>query len=266
MTDEVKNASAANIEATAVAKKSTPAVARTEGLPALPYREYKPYLRKDFWYACAYCTMTESEAEAIRFTVDHYEPQSVRPELKDVYENLMYACDECNVRKGNLCPSEEMRRDGKRFFRADQDLRGEHFELDGSEVKGKTSVGEYTRLAVDLNRGTLVRLRELRRRLIDDDGYVGEGVRALASFAVDRISPEIRAKALAAINKTLEAIGKAYSDMDEALLEMSKSQLLVDEKTEEDRRANRERLAKLREMDGLYPQAWQRRKTNKKRH
>jgi 5-methylcytosine-specific restriction endonuclease McrA len=253
-------------ETAVIEQKFTPPVVRTSGLPVgLPYQDYKQYLRRDFWYACAYCTMTESEAEAIRFTIDHYDPQSVKPELKDVYENLMYACDECNMRKGNACPTEEMRRDGKRFFRADQDLRGEHFELDGSQVKGKTNVGNYTTLAVDLNRRALVRLRELRQRLIDDDVYVSEGMRALASFAIDRLKPEVRAKALSAIKKGLEIAGKVYDDMDEALLEMSKSQMLLDEKTEEDRRANRERIAKLRQMDGLYPAAWRGRKTSKKK-
>jgi hypothetical protein len=266
MSEEEKSVSAENDDAGAVAKKFTPPVVRANGLPVgLPYQDYKQYLRRDFWYACAYCTMTESEAEAIRFTIDHYEPRSVKPELKDVYENLMYACDECNMRKGNLCPTEEMRRDGKRFFRADQDLRGEHFELDGSQVKGKTNVGNYTALAVDLNRHGLVRLRELRQRLIDDEHYVSEGMRALASFAIDRLKPEVRTQALAAIKKGLELAGKVYDDMDEALLELSKSQMLMDEKTDEDRRANRERLAQLRQMDGLYPSAWRGRKTSKKR-
>jgi len=267
MTDEEKDMATASSDAGAVPRKATPAVVRTKELPVgSPYQEYRQYLRRDFWYACAYCTMTESEAEAIRFTIDHYEPQSVKPELNDVYENLMYACDECNKRKGSLCPSEEMRREGKRFFRADQDLRGEHFELEGSKVKGKTNVGNYTTLAVDLNRRALVRLRELRQRLIDDDGYVSEGMRALASFAIDRLSPMARTNALAAIRKALEQAGKVYNDMDEALLELSKSEMLMDEKTDEDRRANKERLAQLRQMDGLYPRAWRGRKTRKKRH
>jgi hypothetical protein len=266
MTDEEKGAAAANTDAGVITKKPTSAVVRSRGLPVgVAYPEYRQYLRRDFWYACAYCTMTESEAEAIRFTIDHYEPQSVKPELKDVYENLMYACDECNKRKGSLCPSEEMRREGKRFFRADQDVRGEHFELEGGKVKGKTKVGSYTTLAVDLNRRALVRLRELRQRLIDDDGYVSEGMRALASFAIDRLSPETRTKALAAIKKGLEQAGKVYNDMDEALLELSKSEMLMDEKTDEDKRANQERLAQLRQMDGLYPRAWRGRKTSKKR-
>lgn len=252
---------------TSVATKAVPVITRSNDVPSgLPYQDYKPYLRRDFWYACAYCTMTESEAKAVRLTIDHYEPVSARPELKDVYLNLMYACDECNTRKGKRCPTEEMRRDGKRFFRADEDIRSEHFELEGSALKGKSNVGNYTILAVDLNRGTLIRLRELRARLIEDEGYVSEGMRALASFAVDRLAPEVRAKALALIKKGLEVADKVYDDMDEMVLEMSKSDILADEKTEEDIRANRERLARLHEMEGLYPVAWRGRKTKKKRH
>jgi hypothetical protein len=75
-------------------------VTRSTVPPGLKYSEYRQTLRHDFIYSCAYCTMSEAEAQAIRFVIDHYEPRNARPDLIDDYENLMYSCDECNDRKG----------------------------------------------------------------------------------------------------------------------------------------------------------------------
>jgi hypothetical protein len=49
----------------------------------------KPGFRNDFFYSCAYCTMSEAEAQATRFTVDHYEPKNAQPDLINAYDNLM---------------------------------------------------------------------------------------------------------------------------------------------------------------------------------
>jgi len=252
---------------TAVARKSQPVVVRSPDVPAgKPYAQYRPFLRRDFWYSCAYCTMTESEAEAIRFTIDHYEPVSAKPKLTDVYNNLMYACDECNNRKGDRCPTPEARNDGHRFFRVDEDIRNQHFRLERNELKGTTNVGTFTVEAVDLNRGTLVRLRKLRQRVFDNDAFVGEGVIALSSFPIDRLGPQIRAQALEAINKALERVGQVFDDFDNALLEFAKSDILDDEKIDEDVQRNKKRLAKMRELEGLYPGTWRGRKGRRKRH
>ena len=63
------------------------------------YHEYKQYLRKDFYYSCAYCTITEWKARGIRFEIDHYEPVSAAPHLRNTYTNLMYSCEECNSQR-----------------------------------------------------------------------------------------------------------------------------------------------------------------------
>ena len=162
--------------------RPTPSIAQKRYLQDGLTENTKNILDRTFCTHARHCTMTESEAEAVRFTIDHYEPVVERPELQGVYANLMYACDTCNMRKGPRYPSEQMRQEGRRFFKADEDLRAEHFELEGSRVKGKTNVGRYTVDAVDLNRAQLVRLRELRQRLFDDEGWVSEGIQALSSF------------------------------------------------------------------------------------
>jgi 5-methylcytosine-specific restriction endonuclease McrA len=243
----------------AVAKTLLPAVVRSSVPAGRRYPEYKRFLRRDFLFSCAYCTMTESEAEAIRFTIDHYEPKSARPDLEDAYENLMWACDQCNTLKGPRHPTTEMRDAGNRFFKADQDVRIEHFSVEGTTVKGLTPVGNFTAVAVDLNRPSLIRLRKLRRRFYADDEYVNEGIAVLLSFPVDRLPREARARAFAAINQIKALVSAVVGDLDEAFLQLAMSSVLGDddEVTAEEIQRNK---ARLRELDGIHPGAWHGRK------
>ena len=264
MNDEGDEKSEAQL-LSAVPTTMKPVVVRSSKLPAVKdYGGYLPVLRKDFWYSCAYCTMTEAEARAIRFEIDHYEPVSARDELKDEYSNLMYACQECNSLKGDRCPPQNARDAGQRFFRVDEDIRSEHFDATGIRVSGKTAVGEFTVDAVDLNRYSLRKLREIRRKLIDSEAFVSEGVTALSSFAIDLLSPQIRGEALAAINEALELTDRVFGDFDEFLLEFAKSPLIADEDSDEDRIRNKERLARLREQEALHPGVWRGRNSRKK--
>jgi uncharacterized protein (TIGR02646 family) len=68
------------------------------------YSEYREDLRIDFWFACAYCTICESEAAGIAFAIDHYEPQAARPDLSADYANLMWSCQQCNRYKSDVNP------------------------------------------------------------------------------------------------------------------------------------------------------------------
>ena len=86
------------------AGSSGPLVVRSSHGPVSNYREYIEILREDFFYLCAYCTLMEAEAQGIRFEIDHYEPVSARPELKNDYNNLMYSCEICNGRKSDRYP------------------------------------------------------------------------------------------------------------------------------------------------------------------
>ena len=146
MTDKNKTTG----EVAAPPRAITAVVVRSDVPPGLPHTQYKRYLRHDFYYSCAYCTMTEGEAQAIRMLIDHYQPISA--EGADIYSNLMYCCEECNLRKGDLWPPLEAQDQGKRFFRIDAEPRSEHFDLDGTELKGTTEVGKFTVDFVDLNR------------------------------------------------------------------------------------------------------------------
>src|ERR1019366_7476937 len=163
-----------------------------------PYEEYRTYLRKDFFASCAYCTLTEGEASTTRFEIDHYEPRAEanKPEKRgktlDDYMNLMYSCDECNNRKGDLWPPDTALADGVRIFRPDEHVRSAHFVLEGVRVKSETKIGQYSIEILDLNRLSVRRLRDIRRRLTECAEFVENGVLALRKFPFDRLPKHIR--------------------------------------------------------------------------
>ena len=219
-----------------------------------PYSEYKPYLRRDFVYSCAYCTMTEAEARGIRFTIDHYEPRGTADINVDDYENLMYCCDECNLRKGNRRPPPSARQSGFRFFRPDLDLFDDHFKQTGPMVEEVSPTGFYTKEALDLNRQTLQRVREYRRRLSECDRSVAEGVVGLARVHIDRLPKDVRAQALKAIRSATSVAGRLGEEIDELLGNYAKSELLDQDETAAAR--TRGRLQNLKSLEAIHPGTW----------
>jgi hypothetical protein len=191
----------------------------------------------------------EAEAKGVRFTIDHYEPVSARPELETDYSNLMWACDPCNGRKGDMSPPPEARARGHRFYRPDEDVYSDHFALAGKRLEGKSLTGEYTILALALNRLMLLRLRDIRLGLISSESYVAQGIAGLRDFPIDRLPKDIRGKVFTAIRgfaKDAEALSKA---VDEILREEAKSVLLDDDPnpsvTKEEDNARKQRIKKL---------------------
>jgi HNH endonuclease len=75
------------------------------------YTAYKPWLRDEFEYRCAYCQWRErwnfnKHSGADDFAVEHVQPKSLHPDLTTSYQNLVYACTFCNTRKlSHVLPS-----------------------------------------------------------------------------------------------------------------------------------------------------------------
>lgn len=218
------------------------------------YREYKAELRYDFFHACAYCTMSEAEAQAIRFTIDHYEPPAARPDLEHDYANLMFACDECNIRKGDRCPPASARLEGHRFFRPDNDRYSDHFRRNGIRVSALTNVGSFSIDALDLNRLSLRRIREIRERLAKCDQLVLGGVRSLRDFPIDQLPTNIRAKAVGVIQNAVTAANNLRDQLDSLLRSWARSPLLDDDP--EIKARTRQRLSGLRRLEAIYPETW----------
>ena len=218
------------------------------------YNEYIVQLRTDFLYSCAYCTITEAEAAGINFTIDHYRPRRSHPALEKSYNNLMYCCRSCNSYKGDRDPPQAAQGGGIRFFRPDQDVRHEHFTLDGVKLVEESDIGEFTIEAVDLNRAVLCRVRALRRRFDACDEFVAEGISALLSFRIDRLAPAARARAIKARDQVVELVSRLKDDIDDLLRDSAKSGLLDPDPQAEER--FRERRAKLKGYEAIFAGNW----------
>lgn len=129
------------------------------------YRQYKPRLREDFRYCCAYCSVHENEWGGLRhFHVEHFRPKSLFSQLITVYKNLLYACDVCNCYKGADWPSEDPLTVGVGYLDPCQHDYDEHFgdQPTPGLVEGLTSRARYMVERLHINRPHLVKLRQKR--------------------------------------------------------------------------------------------------------
>ena len=231
----------------------------------LTYSEYRPYLRRDFIYSCAYCSICEFESQGVGFDVEHYEPQSAHPELSNTYSNLMYSCRACNIRKGDRCPPQSARDAGLRFFKADLDEFVDHFELQGRRLRGLSPCGEFTIDAISLNRTALIRVRELRERAGQALDRVARGIGALRYVKIDSLPKDVRLRAKQAIESALEKERHLAETIDTILAEYARSDFIPDEADPEEQRERRTILKKLSEQEKLYPGVWHQRQGRKKK-
>ena len=92
-------------------------------VPGVTYADitrYRPRLRRDFRFRCAYCLTHEfylgGEAGC---EIDHHRPRRgrfARPDLAAVYENLYWVCRECNQNKSDTWPTDDEYSRGQRFL------------------------------------------------------------------------------------------------------------------------------------------------------
>jgi hypothetical protein len=116
------------------------------------YRSFKPWLRDEFSFRCAYCLWRERWCAegADAFSADHLLPQSSHPDLICDYDNLVYACCRCNsVRQDLGVPLDPCR-----------DAFAEHLEVqDDGSIRGLTPEGEEQIRICRLDRPKLTRAR-----------------------------------------------------------------------------------------------------------
>jgi len=73
------------------------------------YRQYRNWLRDEFSFRCVYCLRRETWLTSRRdYEIDHFLPKSEHRDVERDYDNLVYACSECNGTKAaKYLPSPE---------------------------------------------------------------------------------------------------------------------------------------------------------------
>lgn len=171
------------------------------------YQLYKPFLRIDFTFRCAYCRITEARWGSDRnFAVEHFRPKNQFPALALRYSNLYYACNRCNDYKGNRWPSPMMSRRG--FYFADPcrvDVYATHVEIEPEgKLKPRTRCGEYTIAHLNLNRPLLVEWRREARLLQEDIEETAQAVQLLRGQILPGMDEIARGKLEALITRHLD--------------------------------------------------------------
>jgi len=122
------------------------------------YRAYKPWLRDEFAFRCVYCLWRERWCAdgAQAFSVDHLLPRITYPERLCDYENLVYACCQCNALKQHAPP----------VLNPCAEAFGQHLEVqsDGS-VRAVTTRGAEQIALCRLNHPTLLEARRMMLEL-----------------------------------------------------------------------------------------------------
>lgn len=67
------------------------------------YSSYREWLRDEFEFRCVFCLRRERwDTRTSTWHLDHLVPQSIAPDKRLVYDNLLYVCHTCNSIKGDL--------------------------------------------------------------------------------------------------------------------------------------------------------------------
>lgn len=143
------------------------------------YKSYRKYLRGITGYACAYCTVSESESLGATFVIEHFRPQKLFPGLKSVCANLRYTCPRCNSYKSDLwisteqgcirnctsCHSKACEKNIERFLDGLHEDPSISMYVDSDHkihAYSGSFVAKYTIEFLRLNRAQLIKLRYLR--------------------------------------------------------------------------------------------------------
>ena len=232
-------------------KPKAPPIRRSNPPTKKHYAEYQENLRSDFFNSCAYCTVMEKEAGGVGFSVDHYIPRS-KPEGKHIehaYDNLLWACSDCNSYKYNYLPDIAQARRGCTIIRPDTMIPSDHLYMDDQRPKqltARTTTGDFNISKLDLNRPGLQQIREIRITLEGSSAFVAEGIRALSSASIDGLKPRFRARFIKLREKLLGKAKEYDEEFDSLLREYARSPLRIPDPDRRTRAKDRkERLRML---------------------
>jgi len=139
------------------------------------YEQFRSCLRWEFSFSCPFCLLHEAQvcpngaSGSSQYWIEHLEPQSERPDLRNVYGNLVYACRRCNLAR-RFRPRVDAT--GRRLLDPCTDTWSTHFRSGGDELLPATPDAAYTSEAYDVNCPEKVVLRRDRREAIDESLHV----------------------------------------------------------------------------------------------
>ena len=117
------------------------------------YESYKPWLRDEFLFRCVYCLCRERwfPDGDDHFSVDHLRSQRLAPEQVTDYDNLAYACCQCNAAK----------QDCEWLLNPCDEALANHLEvLEDGTIRGLTSEGKVWIQVCRLDRPKLTAFRK----------------------------------------------------------------------------------------------------------
>lgn len=219
-------------------KKILPDVARLLSVPiarrhapiadathARAYELFRRCLRWELAFSCPFCLLHEAQvcpdgAEgSSQDWIEHIEPQTERPELRNVYSNVLYTCRRCNLARRARA---RVDRDGRTLLDPCQASWAEHFAYDGDELRALTSDARYTAESYDVNAPAKISLRRDRREILAEATQVLAQIPAqlMSGLALQppveqRLRLEVAEqlhKALAAARRTLTQLSAVPHD------------------------------------------------------
>jgi hypothetical protein len=218
------------------------------------YKDYREELRKDFWYSCAYCSLTEIEAKGIGFEIDHYHPTRQFLELKNKYDNLYWSCSKCNGFKGGYFPNDRQKARGYFIIRPDYEFSRDYYEIDKKNkfyLKEKNETGNFNIRKLSLNSQLLVRIRSLRNNLSASNECIASGFKELLAFDIDNLPQKYRAMVISMQKSFEKKYERQSNSIVDLILAFSRSELLdedVNKKT-----TSKERRIYLKSIDAIVP-------------
>ncbi len=203
-----------------------PIVKRQELGERSDYNEFKDELRYDFFYACAYCTITETEAQGIGFEIDHYKPREKFHQDRNKYSNLMWSCEKCNGAKSDYFPSTEQQRKNYVVMRSDEEDPSAHYRVEDFQLKGIDNKGEFNIERLNLNRLMLRELRQIRAKMWEANGFIINGILEIQRIGIDALPGSQKAVFWRMRVSLLNDLAELADNTEESIRRMNKSPLL----------------------------------------
>ena len=113
-------------------------------------RSKKRRVRQRAGNRCEYCRLHQDQSPLAALQIEHINPK--KHGGTDNEDNLALACIDCNLGKSsNLAGRDPLTKKLTRLFNPRTDQWDKHFEVQGSLIVGKTSVGRTTVAVLNMN-------------------------------------------------------------------------------------------------------------------